>query len=321
MRLLTIVSGGMLIMTSLFCYANPGETFLALAFVLGLAMILTGLVQVAAYWWGRDSRRDNNGWIFAEALMTVILGVLVITSLIAADAAIPMVFGLWVIFSGALRIVVATMIDPKSKKKNFFWTMATGLICILTGLYAFINPLIANVSIAVLLGILFMIQGVCTMELGIHMPHEKKEAVKKPKAKTIKIQIKKPVKKKTDKKTALFTPITDMKLDAVKFDEGDVKKFMTEEIKLDDIRAALEFNFASEEETEKVSEENTVEQETDTTDIMETAEPEETEKAAEEIADGQETEVADITETVEAEENTETAAEETAADAVEKEEN
>ena len=242
MRLLTIVSGGMLIMTGLFCFANPGETFLALAFVLGMAMILTGLVQCLAYWRGRDSRRDNNGWIFAEALTTFILGILVLTSLIAADAAIPMVFGLWVMFSGILRVVVATMIDYKSKKANFIWTMATGVLCIVTGLYAFLNPLIANLNIAVLLGLLFMIQGICTMELGIHMPHEKKEKVKKPKAKAIKIQIKKPVKKKADKKTALFTPISDINLDDTKFDEGDVKKFMTEEIKLDDIKAALEFN-------------------------------------------------------------------------------
>ena len=257
MRLLTIVSGGMLIITGLFCFANPGETFLALAFVLGMAMILTGLVQCLAYWRGRDNRRDNNGWIFAEALMTFILGILVLTSLIAADAAIPMVFGLWVISSGILRVVVATMIDYKSKKANFIWTMATGVLCIVTGLYAFLNPLIANLSIAVLLGLLFMIQGVCAMELGIHMPHEKKEKVKKPKAKAIKIQIKKPVKKKADKKTALFPPITDINLDDTKFGEDDVKKFMTEEIKLDDIRAALEFNFGASEdpaETETVTE-------------------------------------------------------------------
>ena len=242
MRLLTIISGGMLIMTSLFCYANPGETFLALAFVVGMAMILTGLVQCLAYWRGRDNRHDNNGWIFAEALMTFILGILVLTSLIAADAAIPMVFGLWVISSGILRVVVATMIDYKSKKANFIWTMAIGILCIATGLYSFLNPLIANLSIAVLVGLMFMIQGICTMELGVHMPHEKKEKVKKPKAKAIKIQIKKPVKKKADKKTALFTPISDVSLDPVKFDDGEVKKFMTEEIKLDDIRAALEFN-------------------------------------------------------------------------------
>jgi len=265
LRLLTIVSGGMLIITSLFCYANPGETFLALAFVLGLAMILTGLVQCIAYWRGRTNRHDNNGWIFAEAIMTLILGILVMTSLIAADAAIPMVFGLWVMFSGVLRFVVATMIDYKAKKANFVWTMVTGVLCIVTGLYAFLNPLIANLNIAVLLGLMFMIQGICTLELGIHMPHEKKEKVKKPKAKAIKIQIKKPVKKKAEKKTVMFTPIPEVNLNTDNLHKTDVKKFMTEEIKLDDIRAALEFNLeSSETETATVSEPDTTVNEQET---------------------------------------------------------
>lgn len=278
MRLLTIISGGMLIMTSLFCFANTGETFLALAFVLGMAMILTGLVQCFAYWRGRDNRHDNNGWIFAEALMTLILGVLVLTSLIAADAAIPMVFGLWVMFSGILRVVVATMIDYKTKRGNFVWTMLTGLLCVGAGLYAFINPLTANLSIAVLLGMLFMFQGVCSLELGIHMPHEKKEKVKKPKAKAIKIQIKKPVKKKADKKTMLFAPIPEVNLNPDNLGEDDIKKYMTEEIKLDDIISALEFNFgvsedAAEPATEDTEMVNDIETETETeSEVTETEE-------------------------------------------------
>jgi uncharacterized membrane protein HdeD (DUF308 family) len=206
-------------------------------------MILTGVVQCVSYWWGRDNRHDNNGWIFADALMTFVLGILVLTSLIAADAAIPMVFGLWVMFSGILRIVVATMIDVKTKKKNFFWTLATGAIGTGSGLYAFLNPYVANLNIAVLLGFLFIIQGICTMELGIHMPHEKKEKVAKPKAKMIKIQIKKPVKKKVDKSKTLFASMPAVDLTNNEIQQDDIKKFMTSEIKLDDIRAALEFNF------------------------------------------------------------------------------
>ena len=245
MRLLTIISGVMLVLTGLFCFANSGETFLALAFVLGLVMILSSAIQIVSYWWGRKDRTDNNGWIFAEALITFILGILVQASLIAADVAIPTVFGLWVMFSGVLRFVVATMINPSKKKSNFIWTMLIGLIGIFIGIYAFVNPMTANLPIAILLGIIFFVQGIGFLELGIHMPHEKKEKVKKPKAKTIKIQIKKPVKKKTDKKTALFTPITAVDLDTENLDEGEVKKYMTEEIKLDDIKAALEFNFGS----------------------------------------------------------------------------
>ena len=65
-----------------------------------------------------------------------------------------------------------------NKRANFVWTLVTGVICVAGGLYAFLNPIIAGLAIAVLLGIIFLLQGISTLELGIHMPHEKKE--KKP---------------------------------------------------------------------------------------------------------------------------------------------
>lgn len=185
MRVLTIISGVLLVLTGVFCFANPGETFLSLAFMLGLIMVVTSVIQGIAYCWGRSgNQNDNNGWILTEAIITFVLGVLVLSSKIAADVAIPMVFGMWVMFSGILRVVTATMINRANKRTNFAWTLIVGLLCALGGLYAFLNPDIANLAIAVLLGILFLLQGVSTLELGIHMPHEKK--AKKPKQKKTK---------------------------------------------------------------------------------------------------------------------------------------
>ncbi len=175
MRILTIISGILLVLTGVFCFANPGETFLSLAFILGLTMVLNGIIQGIAYWWGRaGNQRDNNGWILTEAIIAFILGILVLSNQIAADVAIPMVFGMWTMFSGILRVVTATMIDRKNKKSNFIWTLATGLLCALCGLYAFLNPIMVGLAIAVLLGIMFVVQGISALELGIHMPHEKK---------------------------------------------------------------------------------------------------------------------------------------------------
>lgn len=181
MRVLTIISGILFVLVGVFCFANPGETFLSLAFILGLMMVINSIIQGIAYWRGRrGTRNDNNGWIMAEAIITFILGILVLSSQIAADVAIPMVFGMWVMFSGILRVVTATTIDRVNKKVNFMWTMVTGLICAAGGLYAFLNPVMAGLAIAVLLGILFVLQGISTLELGIHMPHEIKE--KRPKS-------------------------------------------------------------------------------------------------------------------------------------------
>jgi uncharacterized membrane protein HdeD (DUF308 family) len=134
-------------------------------------MVISGIIQGIAYWWGRSDQSDNNGWIFAEAILTFILGILVLTSQIAADVAVPMVFGLWVMFSGILRIVTATTINRTSKKSNFIWTLAIGALCVIGGIYAFLNQILTG--IAVLLGIMFVLQGISTLELGMHMPHEK----------------------------------------------------------------------------------------------------------------------------------------------------
>lgn len=210
----------MLVLTGLFCFANPGETFLALAFILGMVMIVSSIIQFISYWWGRANRKDNNGWIFVESIITLILGVLVMTGHIAADAAVPMVFGLWIMFSGVLRISVATVINPISKKANFISTLIIGLLSVFGGLYAFLNPDLGNLPIAVLLGIMFLLQGISMLELGIHMPHEKKG--NKPKAKRIKIQLMKPA-------------------DAVMTDDSEVDA-PKEEINIDEIKQALEFS-------------------------------------------------------------------------------
>ena len=175
MKVLTIISGVLLILVGVFCFANPGETFLALAFAIGIIMVMSSVIQGVAYVQGRGKNRsDNNGWILTDAVITFLLGILILLNQIAADVAVPMVFGLWVMFSGVLRLVTATQINRVQKRSNFWWTMATGALCMAGGLYAFFDPELGNLTIAVLLGILLVLQGISVLELGIHMPHEKK---------------------------------------------------------------------------------------------------------------------------------------------------
>ena len=43
MRMLTIIGGVLMLLTGIFCFINPGQTFLAIAFVIGLVMVLNGI--------------------------------------------------------------------------------------------------------------------------------------------------------------------------------------------------------------------------------------------------------------------------------------
>ena len=135
MRMLTIIGGVLMLLTGIFCFINPGQTFLAIAFVIGLVMALNGLIHICAYMMGRglNNKGDNNGWILTDALITLLLGILVLCNQLVADTAIPLVFGMWVLVSGILRIEAATHINVERKRENFRITMITGVMTVVVG--------------------------------------------------------------------------------------------------------------------------------------------------------------------------------------------
>ena len=89
-----------------------------------------------------------------------------------------MVFAVWMFVSGILRIEAATHINKEKKRSNFRTTMITGVVTLLVGIFGFINPLVIWMTTAVLLGMFLLMQGINIIELGIHMPHEKKSYIR-----------------------------------------------------------------------------------------------------------------------------------------------
>ena len=180
MKGLTIVSGIIMIAAGAFCFINPGQTFMTMAFVIGTVMALCGIIHVLAYVIGRTphGKGDNNGWILIDALLTLLLGILVLFNQLTVDMAIPMVFGMWVLVSGLLRLEAASRIDRQRKPGNFKAALITGVITVVMGLLGFINPFVTYVSIIPILGFFMLIQGINSIELGFNMPHKVKEDVK-----------------------------------------------------------------------------------------------------------------------------------------------
>ena len=180
MKVLTIAGGILMVAGGAFCFINTGQTFLNIAFVVGAIMVINGVIHSLAYFIGRglNNRGDNNGWILIDGLLTLLLGILILCNQLVVDMAIPMIFGMWVLVSGLLRLEAATRINREKKSGNFKATLATEIITTLIGIFGFVDPLITWVSLVALLGIFLLMQGINAIELGINMPHEKKSYVK-----------------------------------------------------------------------------------------------------------------------------------------------
>mgnify|MGYP001016922500 CR=1 FL=1 len=168
MRVFKIAAGVILILMGIICFANPGTLFSGIAFPLGCAMFLSGLSGAFAYI--QISRKGGvvSDLLMVEGALSIILGCLVLSNQLMADAAIPVFFGMWVMFSGILRAVTAYT-HRNAEKMMLIWLSATGALSIAAGLYGFFNTVLFDFSAVVLTGVLFVIQGVNVLLVGVNL--------------------------------------------------------------------------------------------------------------------------------------------------------
>ena len=80
MRVLTIAGGILMIATGAFCFINPGQTFMTMAFLIGAVMVINGLIHAVGFVLSRGNFGigDNNGWILIDAILTLLLGIMIL---------------------------------------------------------------------------------------------------------------------------------------------------------------------------------------------------------------------------------------------------
>lgn len=173
MRVLKIAAGVILIVTGVFCFANPGATFLSIAFILGCAMLLSGICGTFAYIW-QSRKSEIKGSLLVEGVLSIILGLLVLSNQLLVDPTIPVFFGMWVMFSGIIRAVEA-YIHRKSDTAELIRFLSLGLIGVGAGLYSFYNTVLFAFSPILLVGILYVVQGFNVLMVDISLSFHRKE--------------------------------------------------------------------------------------------------------------------------------------------------
>lgn len=175
MRILSVTTGVMLLLTGVWCFANPGAIFLVVAFVLGWVMVLMGISGGYVYIKGDKFLRPERRDLLGESTVSIILGLVILLNLLAVDMAVSFAFGLWILYSGINRITAfITAFLLKSKKDIYArWNLGIGIMSAALGIYCFFNSVAFDIPEVVLVGITFLVQGVNRLAFGIAMPAKK----------------------------------------------------------------------------------------------------------------------------------------------------
>lgn len=178
MKFFTIITGGIFAFVGVFALVNSGLSFMSIAFPIGIVLLFVGLIQCLSY---RSSRGDAESvhWMLIEGLTTFFLGVVVLSGRLAADIAVPVVFGMWVMISGIRGLVVISEnFLGQEKNFDFFWTLGVGILNFGAGLYTFFNTDLLGFSVGTLVGVCIILQGLNMVKIGTAMTYKKPDLIK-----------------------------------------------------------------------------------------------------------------------------------------------
>ena len=113
--------------------------------------------------------RDHWGWFLALGIVFVIGGIFAIAMPLLASVTVAIVVGWSLIFVGAIQIFQAWSIRTWG---GFIWQLVIGLVVLVGGIAMIINPIVAALTLTLLLGAVFLAKGIMQVLFAFrYRPH------------------------------------------------------------------------------------------------------------------------------------------------------
>ncbi len=137
---------------------KPGDSLETLAVIAGIFLLVNGLLELLASFMRSTTDR---GLVALFGVISAIVGVLLIRHPIGGVEFVAILVGLWLITVGIIRF--ATAFDEYSHR---FWHGLAGVLATFAGIAIIVNPDIGYATLALLIGIGFIANGIGMAALG-----------------------------------------------------------------------------------------------------------------------------------------------------------
>jgi uncharacterized membrane protein HdeD (DUF308 family) len=155
---LLVLVGLLSFVAGLIVLFKPGDSLATLAVIAGIFLLVDGILELASSFM---SSTRNRGMVALFGAITAIVGVLLIRHPIGGVAAVALLIGLWLIVIGVIRL--ATAFDGNDHPG---WYAFAGVVELIAGIVIVANPDIGFATLALLVGIGFIVNGVGLAALG-----------------------------------------------------------------------------------------------------------------------------------------------------------
>lgn len=165
MRTLSILAGVLLIAAGIFCLCNKQAAVVSAGVVLGVFMLCAGIVEIVLFSVG-GGLVFGAGWLLLDGVLTVLLSMLLLFNRWFTMVSLPLLFTLWLLFTGVTRFVSAFDLRVLGVRA-WGWVLALGIVLLALGIIGLLDPVVSTVAFAITLGVAFILEGLsivaCTL--------------------------------------------------------------------------------------------------------------------------------------------------------------
>jgi uncharacterized membrane protein HdeD (DUF308 family) len=124
-----------------------------------MSMTMPAMTQVREHW----------GWFLALGIVFIIGGIFAIAAPVIASVTVALVVGWSFIVVGAVQVFQAWSMRSWG---GFIWQLIIGLVVLVGGIAMLINPIVAAVTLTLLIGAMFLAKGVMQIIFALrYRPH------------------------------------------------------------------------------------------------------------------------------------------------------
>lgn len=165
MRILSVLAGVLLVAAGIYCLCNQDVAVLSAGILLGLFMLCAGVLEIIIFSVG-GGLIFGSGWLLLDGVLTVLLSMLLLFNQWFTMVSLPILFTLWLLFSGVLRFVSAFDLRVLGVR-SWGLVLALGILLLVLGIVGLLDPVVSTVAFAITVGLVFILEGIsivaCTL--------------------------------------------------------------------------------------------------------------------------------------------------------------
>ena len=129
--------------------------------MVGVFMLISGVIEIIVFA-STSGLLFGSGWLLLDGVLTVILSLFLLFNQWFTLLSLPLLFTLWLLFSGISRFVSAFDLRAMGVR-GWGWVLAVGILLMVAGFICMMDPWVSVAAIGLTVGLAFLLEGVSSI--------------------------------------------------------------------------------------------------------------------------------------------------------------